>query len=174
MKKSIVLMAVLGIVLLAAACNRQPAPSQDMDTVIAVVDSNRVMLESDPGQSAMDYLRGLSMELQGELQGMQGAMDQNQTEEAAQLLQEKFAASQERMGAEQNRIIAILNNAYEQLLEDYRDEHGISVILSQESAISYSESADITEDIIAAMNELDIDLQAAVEGPAAFNMNETQ
>ncbi len=174
MKKSIVLMAALGIVLLAAACNRQPAALQDTDIAIAVVDSNRVMLESEPGQAAMDYLRGLSQDLQGELQGMQGSMDQNQTEAEAQLLQEKFQASQERMGEEQNRIIAILNNAYEQQLEDYREAQGISVILSQESAISFSPSADITEEIIAAMNELDIDLQEVVEDAAAGNMNETQ
>lgn len=174
MKKSIVLMAALGIVLLAAACNRQPAALQDTDIAIAVVDSNRVMLESEPGQAAMDYLRGLSMELQGELQGMQGSMDQNQTEAEAQLLQEKFQASQERMGEEQNRIIAILNNAYEQQLEDYREAQGISVILSQESAISFSQSVDITEEIIAEMNELDIDLQEVVEDSAADSMNETQ
>ena len=174
MRKSILLMTVLGLVLLSAACNRQPAVSQDMDAAIAVVDSNRVMLESEPGQAAMEYLRGLSQELQGELQGMQGAMDQNQTEEQAQLLQEKFQASQERMGAEQNRIIAILNNAYEQQLEDYREAHGISVILSQESAISFSPSADITEEIIAEMNKLDIDLQEVVEDSAASSTNETQ
>lgn len=156
MKKVCLMGALMAALLLLTGCDQGPAPSMK----VAVVDSNQVMLESAAGKAGMDYLRGLSGELQEELMAMQQSMG-NQTAEDSQLFQERFASSQAKMSEEQNRIIAVLNENYEQVLESYRLENNISVIIGSESAVSFSDAADITQDIIAAMNELDLDLSPA-------------
>ena len=68
------------------------------------------------------------------------------------------------MGAEQQRVVGLFNEQFTEILEQYRADKGIQVILPKEAVAAVAPSVDITDEIVAALDEADIDFTAVAEG----------
>ena len=159
MKKlcALLLLAVVASVLVG--CN-------DTSNKIAVVDGAKVFRESKPGQEAMAYLRDKSTELQAELKAAQDKVQAKQTQENAAAFQEAVTKYQTTMGAEQQRVVGLLQDQFNKILEKYRKDNKVDVILAKDVVLSYEETSDITNKIIEEINKASIDLKAQ-PAPAA-------
>lgn len=138
-----------------AGCQQQTSSGAK----IGFVDTNKVFKECKAGTEGMDYLKKSSEEFQSKFSEMQKTLAGNQTEENTRKFQEALGEYQNKMGAEQNRIVEALQNGFTKAVDEYRKANGYSAILSTESTISYDESADISDKIIEAMNKMDIKIK---------------
>ncbi len=174
-RKCLALMLLPALALLAA-CNDNGG-SAGAGASVALIDQNRLYMESQTGQKGMEMLQGMSGEMQSQLQSMQEEMAKEGTEqekqERSRRFQQNLSAAQARMGAEQTRIVGILQENVTSVLDDIRKQRGIAVVLPVESALSYDESMDITDEVIAALDKRNIDLgkpqepaKAPAEAPA--------
>lgn len=156
---SLSLVALLLASLLAVGC-QQPSAEQSAASV-AFIDQNRVFMQCAAGAKGMQVLQELSKKLQDELKGMQGDAKENGDKETKdRAYQEKLANFQAVMSEEQQRIVGVLTENFNQILDEYRTKHKVAAVLPLEVAISFDKSTDITEMVIAAMNARNISLDA--------------
>jgi outer membrane protein len=137
---------------------------------VGVVDAAAVFKECKAGQAAMAYLQEQAKTLQEGVQKAQQAAEGNQNEQTMQAFQKAVTEYQVKLGGEQQRLVTLLNERYMAVLEKYRKDNGLSVILSKEAAMAYEPSADITAKIVAAMDKENIQFEAPAapaETPAA-------
>lgn len=164
-RKYLALMLLPALALLAA-CNDK-GDSAGAGASVALIDQNRLYMESQAGKKGMEMLQGMSGEMQSQLQSMQEEMGKEGTEqekqERSRRFQQTLSAAQARMGAEQTRIVGVLQENVTAVLDEFRKERGIAVILPVESALSYDKSMDITDDVIAALDKRNIDLSKPQE-----------
>ena len=128
-------------------------PSEPAAPKVAVVDTARVFRDSEPGKAGVKFLEGMQEGMQRELNSLQDQL-QKKPEDAAlqQKLQETYMSLQQRMGAEQQNVITLLNDAIQRAMDSYRARKQLDVILTNEAALSYSKAVDVTADIIAEFN----------------------
>ena len=90
-------------------------------------------------------------------------------EQTMQAFQKAVTEYQVTLGGEQQRLVALLNDKYMAVLEKYRKDNGLAVILSKEAAMAFDPAADITAKVVEAMDKENIDLKvpAKAEAPAA-------
>ena len=145
--------------MLLAGCNQpeKSAPS------VAVVDTARVFRDSEPGKAGVKFLESLHEKMQGELNALQETLQKNPEDQAAQQkLQETYMNFQQRMGAEQQNVITLLNDATQRTLDSYREQKNLEMILSSEAALSFGKSVDVTNDIIAELNKQKVEFKPIV------------
>ena len=161
MKKFSALLLMVAVASLLAACNNTPK--------IAVVDGAKVFRESKPGQDAMAYLRTKSTDLQAEAKAAQEKVQAKQTQENAAAFQEAVTKYQTTMGSEQQRVVGLLQENFNKLLEKYRKDNKVDVVIAKDVVLSSDEATDITNKIIEEFNKTAIDLTAkpAPAAPAA-------
>lgn len=152
MKKLCTFLLLAALATVLAACNNTPK--------IAVVDGAKVFRESKPGQDAMAYLRTKNDELQAEAKSAQEKVQAKQTQENAAAFQEAITKYQSTMGAEQQRVVGLLQDQFNKILEKYRKDNKVDVILAKDVALSYDEANDITNKVIEEINKTPIDLNA--------------
>ncbi|GAB6126760.1 OmpH/Skp family outer membrane protein [Humidesulfovibrio idahonensis] len=155
MKKLCALLLLAALVSVLAACNNS--------NKIVVVDGAKVFRESKPGQEAMAYLRTKSTDLQAEAKAAQEKVQAKQTQENAAAFQEAVTKYQTTMGAEQQRVVGLLQDQFNKILEKYRKDNKVDVILAKDVVLSYDESSDITNKVIEEINKTTIDLNAKPE-----------
>jgi len=160
--RGLTLLAAAALVFFLAACQNQApvAPS------LRVVDHEAVFRQSDAGQKSMTYLQGLNQKFMTELQDMQKGQEAT-TEEDQAKLQADMQASMNRyrteLTAEQERVVQVLNEAFTKAIEDYRQANNVSMVLPVGNVIAYDPAIDITEAMVAAMNQMNIDVEPAAE-----------
>ena len=154
-KNMLKLALIIAMAAFIAGCQQQAASGGK----VGFVDTNKVFKECKAGTEGMDYLKKSSEEFQAKFAEMQKTLAGNQTEENTRKFQEALGEYQNKMGAEQNRIVEALQGGFTKAVDDYRQANGYSVILSTESAISYDKSADISDKIIESMNKMDIKIK---------------
>ncbi len=154
MKKLCALLLLVAVASVLAGCNNN-------NNKIAVVDGAKVFRESKPGQEAMAYLRDKSTELQAEAKAAQEKVQAKQTQENAAAFQEAVTKYQTTMGAEQQRVVGLLQEQFNKILEKYRKDNKVDVVLAKDVVLSYDEASDITNKIIEEVNKASIDLKAA-------------
>jgi outer membrane protein len=159
MKKFSALLLMVAVASLLAACNNSPK--------IVVVDGAKVFRESKPGQDAMAYLRTKSTDLQAEAKAAQEKVQAKQTQENAAAFQEAVTKYQTTMGAEQQRVVGLLQENFNKLLDKYRKDNKVDVIIAKDVVLSSDETTDITNKIIEEFNKTTIDLNAKPALPAA-------
>jgi outer membrane protein len=159
MKKLCALLLLAALVSVLAACNNS--------NKIVVVDGAKVFRESKPGQEAMAYLRTKSTDLQAEAKAAQEKVQAKQTQENAAAFQEAVTKYQTTMGAEQQRVVGLLQDQFNKILEKYRKDNKVDVILAKDVVLSYDESSDITNKVIEEINKVSIDLNAKPEAKPA-------
>ena len=145
--KSICLFGLLALTLLAFGCNGKTAPS------VAVVNTDKVYKESEPGKAGIAYLDGISTNLQSELADLQKKAETASNKKTAQAdFQQALMGLQQRFSAEQQQVITTLNKTYQSALMACREKFGYAVIFGNDTALSYAPDADITQKVIEEMN----------------------
>ena len=163
MKSRVFIIAALAAMLLLSACQQQKGGAK-----IAVIDPTEVFQTCSVCKKGGEYLKARSEAMRTELTTMQQALQGDTSEDAPQKFQERYAALQEELMGEQNRIATLLNEAFVSVVEDYRTKNGVSVVLSKEDVLSMDESVNITQAVIEAMNAKNVDLELPeVEAPKA-------
>jgi len=153
MKKSLILLAAAALALmLAAGCDRQ-----DSSVKIGVVDEAAAFKDNKVAKDAMAYLQELGGPMQAEAEAAYKAMQENQTEETVAAYKLAMGKLQNTMNGEQQRIVAMVDAKFNEVLEKYRAEKGLALILSKQAVISASDTIDITADIVAAMDGVVLD-----------------
>ncbi len=142
---------------LLTACESKEKPvvqaTQDAPSIV-VVDTARIFRESEPGKAGVEFLKKMQGEMQeklGELQAQIQADPENM--ELQQSAQAIFAQLQQRMSAEEQNVVNMLNDLVQRTLDDYRTHKKVLLIVGTESALSYDKSIEVTTDIITAINK---------------------
>jgi outer membrane protein len=147
------LLPALMLALLAGGCLDQSGSSPS----VAVVDSSRVFKESGPGKAGIKHLETLHESMQEELNSLQQELQKKPDDETLQQkLQEKYLVYQQRIGAEQQQVISVLNEAIQKALDACRSRRNLSLILGTDAVLSYGPAADITDTVIAEVNKSDV------------------
>ncbi len=135
--------------------------------VFAVVDTARIFRESEPGKSGVEFLKGIQGDMQIELATLQAKMQADpENVELQQEAQAVFGQLQQRMSAEEQNVVNLLNELVQRTLDEYRTAKNIALIVGAEMALSYDKSVDVTSDVIAAMNKHTLEFKAVMPAPA--------
>ncbi len=155
MKRIITLfcVALLGLMLLTGC-------TESAGLKIGVVDESAAFKDNKVTVAAMAYLQELGVPLQAKAEEAYKAMQAEQTEDNVAAYKLAMGELQKVMNGEQQRIVALIDQKFNAVLDAYRAEKGLTLILSKESVISFSETIDITNDIVVAMNALELDFKA--------------
>jgi len=149
---------LVGLMLLAG-CQQQAGGG----VTIGVVDEAAAFKDNKAAAAAMAYLQEMGAPLQAKAEAAYKAMQEEQTEENVAAYKLAMGELQQVMNGEQQRVVALIDKKFNEVLENYRKEKGLTVILSKEAVISSSETVDITADIVAAMDKIELDLKAPAE-----------
>ncbi len=162
MKKIVVLLtsAVLGLMLLTG-CNQQAS-----GITVGVVDEAAAFKQNKAAAKAMTYLQELGAPLQKKAEEAYKKMQAEQNEANVAAYKQAMGELQSVMNGEQQRVVALIDAKFNEVLNNYRTEKGLTLIMSKESVIASAETVDITADIVAAMDSIELDLAKPV-APAA-------
>jgi len=165
MKRTFALLggALLALTLLVG-CNQSSG-----GVTIGVVDEAAAFKDNKAAAKAMKYLQDLGAPLQKKAEEAYKAMQQEQTEENVAAYKKAMGELQMVMNGEQQRVVALIDAKFNEVLEKYRADKGLTVILTKQSVVAASSTVDVTADIVAAMNAVDLDLTppAAPAAPEA-------
>ena len=156
---------LLAVLILGGCLQSADSPTP----AVAVVDSSRVFRESEPGKAGIGHLEKLHESMQAELGELQKQL-QTTPDDAAlqQKLQEKYLAYQERIGAEQQQVINVLNEHIQKALDTCRTQKKLTLVLGTDAVLSYAPVADITDAVIAELNKAKVEF-SAIEPEQAEN-----
>ena len=147
--------------LMLIACQQGEGTSQSK---LAVVDMTRIMRDSEAGKAGVKHLEALQADMQEQLNAIQGRLEKNGSDADAQKeLQTVYMMSQQRMQVEQQNVVNVLYDTMQRIINAYRADKGYALIISSEAAASFDPKADVTNDIIAAMDKQKIDFKSAAE-----------
>ncbi len=161
-------MALFGILALAlvmglGGCNK----TEQAGPRVAVVDAGKVFQESAPGKAGVAYLEKISMSAQEEFKAIQTEAEKDNSQESMMKMQRVLGDIQQRMNSEQQLVIGKLNDTFRKVLDAYLAERKLDVILPSDQVMSFGPSADVTNDIIAAMNKETVVYESEDAAPAA-------
>ncbi|WP_419785939.1 OmpH family outer membrane protein [Pseudodesulfovibrio sp.] len=165
MKRTFALLGgTLLILALLVGCNQS-----SNGVKIGVVDEAAAFKDNKAAAKAMKYLQDLGAPLQKKAEAAYKTMQQDQNEANVAAYKKAMGELQTVMNGEQQRVVALIDAKFNEVLETYRKEKGLTVILSKQAVIASDQTVDITADIVAAMDKVDIDLTPAQapEAPAA-------
>lgn len=149
-----ILPLILLTVMMLGGCVESTTNTEKATPDIAVVDTARIFRESDHGQTAVKTLEDMQVDMQKELMDLQTEVQKDpENAEAQQKLQSTYMAFQQRIGAEEQNIINILNEVMQRVIDKYRTDKNLLLIIPTEAALSYSKAVDVTQDIIAEVNK---------------------
>ncbi|WFS62546.1 OmpH family outer membrane protein [Pseudodesulfovibrio thermohalotolerans] len=151
MKRILPLFLVAALVLGLSACNQEPSVK------IGVVDEAAAFKDNKLATEAMAHLQEMGKPLQEKAEAAYKAMQADQTEETVAAYKLAMGELQNTMTAEQQRVVGLVDAKFNEVLDNYRKEKGLTLILSRQAIIASSETVDITKDIVAAMDKVQVD-----------------
>ncbi|EGB15046.1 outer membrane chaperone Skp (OmpH) [Pseudodesulfovibrio mercurii] len=160
MKRILPLLFVALLALGLSACNQEPSAK------IGIVDEAAAFKDNKLATEAMAHLQEMGKPLQEKAEAAYKAMQANQTEETVAAYKLAMGELQNTMTAEQQRIVGMVDAKFNEVLETYRKEKGLTAILSKQAVIASDDAVDITKDIVAAMNKVTMDFSLP-EAPKA-------
>ena len=161
MKRTSAIAACLLVVFAAlAGCNQQAGPA------IGVIDLERAYQSNKATAAIMQHLETMQAPLAEKVNKALEAMKQDQNDETVKAYNDTMTEAQGILQNEQQRLVPILNKAFNKVLEDYRVEHGLSVILNKQMVAASAADVDVTDAVIAAMDKVELDLGAPAPAPA--------
>lgn len=158
MKRIVPALCAIALLVSLAACNQQ-APAQK----IGVVDETVAFQKNSATTEAMAYLQKKGEALQAEAREAYEAVQQEETEENVAAYKQAMGKLQQTMGAEQKRIFGLLNEEFVKVLDDYRQEKGLDVIIPKQSTLSFGAALDVTDEVVERMDKIQIDFSAKAE-----------
>ena len=150
MKRILPLLFVAVLAMGLSACNQESAK-------VGVVDEAAAFKENKLATEAMAHLQEMGKPLQEKAETAYKAMQADQSEENVAAYKLAMGELQNTMTAEQQRVVALVDAKFNEVLENYRKEKGLSLILSKQAVIASSDAVDITKDIVAAMDKVSMD-----------------
>lgn len=160
MKRILPLLFVAVLALGLSACNQEPSVK------IGIVDEAAAFKDNKLATEAMAHLQEMGKPLQDKAETAYKAMQADQTEENVAAYKLAMGELQNTMTAEQQRIVGMVDAKFNEVLDTYRKEKGLSLILSKQAVIASDDAVDITKDIVAAMNKVTMDFSLP-EAPKA-------
>ena len=162
MRTSRIIAPLLVGLFVLTGCQQQE--SQVAQPKIAIVDMGRVMRDCEPGKEGVKFLEAQQAGMQAELDAIQDRLEKNPKDEAAmQELQRVYAASQQRMQAEQQNVVNLLFDSVQRVVNSYREAQGFDIILAAEAVASSKPGADVTAAVIAEVNKQKIEFKPVPE-----------
>ncbi len=159
MKRILPLLCIALLTLALSACNQEPSVK------IGVVDEAAAFKDNKVTTDAMAYLQTMGKPMQEKAEAAYKAMQANQNEETVAAYKLAMGELQTTMNAEQQRIVAMVDAKFSEVLNQYRKDKKLILILSKQSVISSDDTVDVTKDIIAIMNTISMDFTKP-EAPA--------
>jgi outer membrane protein len=150
MKRILPLLFVAVLAMGLSACNQESAK-------VGVVDEAAAFKENKLATEAMAHLQEMGKPLQEKAETAYKAMQADQSEENVAAYKLAMGELQNTMTAEQQRVVALVDAKFNEVLENYRKEKGLSLILSKQAVIASSDAVDITKDVEEAMNKVTMD-----------------
>ncbi len=163
MVRNIFLMALAICVL--TACNQSGTTSS-----IGIVDTSRVFRESEPAKNGVKFLESIQTEMQTALTDIQEKIQKDpKNTDLQQEIQAMYTEFQQRIGAEEQHVVNLLQEALQRTVENHRASNKLSLVVGTEVALAYDKTVDITADIIAEMNKLDMEFKSIIPEQPASN-----
>ncbi len=163
-----ILPLLLLLVCFVTACKPTEEVPQVATMKMKVVDIARIFRESDPGKSGVDFLNTVQAQIQTELAALQAKVQADpENMEVQQEIQIVYNQLQQRMNAEQQNVMNIVNDLLQRTLDEYRNKNKLELIVSSEVTLSYDKSLDITSEVIAEMNKHKVEYKSVAPTPKA-------
>lgn len=156
---------IIGIFL--AACQENSTAQTPFR--VGVADVARLMRESEPGKAGIKFLEAQQQAFQKNLDAIQEKLEKNPSDEdAMKELQKVYAVSQQRIQAEGQNVASLIFDTVQKVLDAYRADKGLDVILSQDTIASFNRDIDVTSDIMALLNKQQIEFKPLPEPEMAM------
>ncbi len=124
---------------------------------VAVVDPSRLFQDSGPGKAGFEHLSRIESAMQAQLEIARKLMEKSPNDEALrERFQKIFLGYQQIVGAEQQKVVERINEVMQKALDDCRARKGYTVILSTEGLLSHDPKADVTNEVLAEMNRVEV------------------
>ncbi len=150
-------------VCLLSACNSEQKPQAVQQPTVYVIDTARIFRDSEPGKASMTFLTSIQTEMQQSFAGLQTRLQADpENMEIQQEAQMLIGQLQQRMNAEEQNVMNLMHDMVLRVLDEYRTQNNISIIMGAEAVLSYDKSLDITEKIIAAVNKEKIEFKSVM------------
>lgn len=131
---------------------------------IGVADVARLMKESVPGKAGISYLEEQQKKYQKELDVIQDRLEKDPSDEASMKeLQQLYSVSQQRIQAEGQNVASLIFDTVQKVLDNYRNDKGLDVILSQDTIASFAPAIDVTKEVMAILDKQKIDFKPLPE-----------
>lgn len=154
MLRNILIVSVFCFVTLfgLVACNKDDSPR------VAMVNAEKVYQNSKLAQEGMKYVETLSEKFQARLEQMQQAVQaEPENQELASAFQAELMGLQGDFEARQVEAGNKLNKLFEEVIEEYRAQNKLEVILPSQVVLSSRAGADVTDAIIQLLDSKNID-----------------
>lgn len=154
--RKILFLLLAGVVSLSlAACNDTSAPK------IGVLDMNVLLRDSVPGKAGLKYIEGQQASLQGRMEEIQGRLEKNPKDEAAQReLQKLFMEAQQQVQGDGQAVVGVMLEAFQKAADKFRKDHGYLAIVRVEALDSYDPQLDVTSAMMQEVNKLNLDFKS--------------
>lgn len=164
--KRIILFLGLAVMLFSASL-LSGCGNGDGGQKIGVADYSRVLSECESGVEAVAMLNKLNDAMIAELTALKDSLGSEASEENVAVVQQAYAKYQAIIRGASEKIQATMDERFNDVLSEFRKDEGYAMIVPSEVPLSYSAEADITEDLIKAMNKQEVllDLGVNPEGP---------
>ncbi len=143
--------------------NSSAESKKSAQSSIYLLDLDKVYQESKPGKAAGEFLGGIQSKVQDEAMALQLKLQANiDDEKLKQEAQMAFSQMQQRIQAEEQNVMSILTGTVNKVVDDYRKEKNIPLVLISDAAVAYDKNIDITDDIMKIMDEQKLEFKAVV------------
>lgn len=133
---------------------------------IGVVTPARLFQESASGKAGFEHLKQLESTMQQQLVTAQGVLEKAPGDEQLRArYQQVFAGYQQVVSVEQQKVVEGLNAQIQEVLEAYRKQKGLTVILNSESALVYAPATDVTQEILTRLDAQPLDFKPVALQP---------
>lgn len=125
---------------------------------IAVVDAEAVYQKSKLAAAGMAHLDKINADVQARLGQMQAEIMKNPEDlELEQALQSELFDLQTQMDEIQRELAGRVNDLFDRMVEEYRQEKGYAVVLPKQLVIAAPADADITDAVVARLDTKTLD-----------------
>lgn len=165
MRISLILPVILAGVILLNGC--ETGSKSENGVKIAVADVSRLMKDSVPGKAGIKFLESRQAIFQKELDEIQDRLEKNPADENAMKdLQRVYSASQQQIQAEGQNVATLLFDTLQRVLDNFREQKGYTLILSQDTVASFAKNVDITNEVMQVLDQEKIDFKPLPAAPA--------
>ena len=153
--------ACLALLLCCALCACDSSRSDKPSTpLLGIVDMERVMRESAPAKAARKHLEDVRDVLQKGMKALEEEWKDAPEAERSKTIAEGLSALNRQMAAEENAANRLVATLLQEECERWRATHKAVAVVSKQRLLAADAGADVTTDIVSAMNARTLDFPA--------------